>query len=370
VADDLAARMDYGSGHVRYCLDDMAARLGISKASIKRHVGYLRELGALAWVQHGTRANVRRLLGRKGYAATATVYAAVIPAVYDHAMGHRIIGSGYTARIIIDLRNRPTVPAQAAGPVDNPPVDNSTSPGLEPPSRMRVKGEGQVQVVGGEGTSTAQARAAAPVTRPKKKHTITGYAITAERIDRARRLAKTVRPQVNWIQRATHDQLSWVLLDLVAKDWAEPQIVLWLNRLGLEVDARRWRPRFPHRVIAAALLGTDRADKQRTDTQGATYEDDLRHAAAPTEEFRAVARALREEVPETWAEYPDLDQVPSQTWEKVNLQEAATQDPALILSFAQHAGREEAIRVFGTKAAAALDWELERQAAGFGTIVS
>ena len=100
VADDLAQRMDYDTGHVLYGMDAMAARLGISRASVARHIGYLRELGALAWVQHGSRTNRLYRMGLKGYAGTATVYAAVIPPVFDNAMGHRIIGTGYQAHIL------------------------------------------------------------------------------------------------------------------------------------------------------------------------------------------------------------------------------------------------------------------------------
>ncbi|RIH58097.1 hypothetical protein D3C59_37350, partial [Streptomyces sp. SHP22-7] len=135
IAEDLAARMDYDTGHVRYCLDETVTRTGVSKASVKRHVGYLRELGALAWVQHGTRTNIRRAMGLKGYAATATIYAAVIPAVYDHAMGHRIIGAGYTARIVIDQRGQqqPTSPPRPAvslwiTPLWKTPVSTGLSP--------------------------------------------------------------------------------------------------------------------------------------------------------------------------------------------------------------------------------------------------
>lgn len=80
IAQDLKARMDYDTGHARYCLEETAGRLRIDKSTVKRHVSYLRELGALAWVVHGTKTNVRRALGMSGYAATATVYAAVIPA--------------------------------------------------------------------------------------------------------------------------------------------------------------------------------------------------------------------------------------------------------------------------------------------------
>ncbi|MFE5026296.1 helix-turn-helix domain-containing protein [Streptomyces sp. NPDC056656] len=134
--------MDYDTGHVRYCLDELAARIGVSRATVKRHVAVLRELGALAWVVHGTKTNFRRALGMKGYAATATVYAAVIPPVYDHAMGHTIVGSGYEARAIVDQRSQ-------GKPVDNSPVDNAGSEACEPPSLTLVKEESQVQMVGG-----------------------------------------------------------------------------------------------------------------------------------------------------------------------------------------------------------------------------
>ncbi|MEK8141762.1 hypothetical protein NKH18_01325 [Streptomyces sp. M10(2022)] len=57
----------------------------------------LRELGALVWRRHGSRRNLR-LPGRL-YAGTATIYAAVIPVVFDVAMGHRLEGDGYEARV-------------------------------------------------------------------------------------------------------------------------------------------------------------------------------------------------------------------------------------------------------------------------------
>ena len=97
VARELAGRMDYVAGTVLYDLAGTAARCGVSRATVKRHVGYLRELGALAWVRHGTRTNLR-LPGRP-YAGTATIYAATIPAVYDRARGNVIEGAGFTARV-------------------------------------------------------------------------------------------------------------------------------------------------------------------------------------------------------------------------------------------------------------------------------
>lgn len=362
IAEDLASRMDYSSGHVRYCLEDMPDRLGVSRATVARHVSYLRELGALAWVLHGTRANIRRVLGLNGYAGTATVYAAVIPAVYDDAMGYRISSTGW---IIIDQRGSQPVDS----PVDNPPVDNSAAQPRETPSPCLVNTEGKLQLSGDKQASTTQARSAESPRR-KKKLTITGYKITGPRIERARQLAASIRPLVNWIQGASHAQLSWVLLDLVARDWSESQIVLWLGRLGHEIGAPRWRPRFPHQMIAAALLREGQADKQRTDNQGPDYDEALRKATAPNADFHQARERVRwaKEPTVSYGSYGEHDEVTPTTWEVAQQKEAAAADPALVLAAARLAGREAAIRTYGTEGARILDAFDEFGKAGFGMV--
>lgn len=50
VARDLADRMDYRRGLVMYDLDGTVARTGLSRATVKRHVKILRELGAAGLV--------------------------------------------------------------------------------------------------------------------------------------------------------------------------------------------------------------------------------------------------------------------------------------------------------------------------------
>jgi AraC-like DNA-binding protein len=241
VAEDLADRMDYDTGHVRYCLDETAARLGISRATVKRHVGYLRELGALAWVQHGTRTNIRRLMGLKGYAATATIYAAVIPACFDHAMGHTIVGSGYTARIIVDLRNTPK-------PVDNPPVDNSGTEGLEPPSLTLVKEEGKLKLVGGS-NYTSQARQ--PKTRiPHQRSEINGRRRTAADVQKAGKTVRLVRALVNWTQSVPLRRLEYVLRPWTDRGWDAYRIVDELHGLCAGV---RWKPARPDAFIRAHI---------------------------------------------------------------------------------------------------------------------
>ncbi|MGW0188142.1 hypothetical protein ACWDV7_20555 [Streptomyces sp. NPDC003362] len=241
--------MDYDTGHVRYCLDEMVARTGISRSSLKRHIGYLRELGALAWVQHGTRTNIRRALGLKGYAATATVYAAVIPPVYDHAMGHRIIGSGYTARIVIDHHGRPTIPAQAhREPVDNPSVEDPATEGLEPPSLTWVEEDGRVQMVGGS-NYTSQARQAK--TRiPHQSSSINGRRRTASDVEKASRTIRLVRALVNWTQSVPLRRLEYVLRPWTDRGWDAMRIADELHGMCAGV---RWKPRRPDQFIHARI---------------------------------------------------------------------------------------------------------------------
>jgi hypothetical protein len=268
VAEDLADRMDYDTGHVRYCLDETAARLGMSVASVKRHVKYLRELGALAWVQHGTRANVRRVLGLSGYAATATVYAAVIPPCFDHAMGHRIIGAGYGARVIVAYRRRPkSSPAAATQiapgttePVDNPPVDNSSSPGLEPPSLTWVEEEGKVKVVGGSNYTPRSAVETTSPSTPNRKTRSNSQSSAArrspEQVRREIQETRLVRALVNWTQTERIRRLSYVLRPFFDRGLRAHDIAAEL--LGM---AAGWRPKRPGDFIEAAL-----AEQTATDT--------------------------------------------------------------------------------------------------------
>lgn len=333
VYEDLARRMDYSTGHVRYCLAEVMERTGLSRTAITDHIRLLRRAGWLAWVEHGSLRNALRSLGLPGYARTATVYAATIPPEFDALEGNVLTGSGYDARVVtVTQEARARRVAQA---------------GSRTPSLRVVKEEGQVQVVGGEGLSTAQARAAKTTPRRKKTLTILRYRITPERVERARQLAVTVRPLVNWIQRATHAQLSWVLLDLVAMGWSESRIVRWLNQLGAAVRAQRWRPRFPHRVIAAALRRDD-IDPTLTWTTEA-----LPPRAEPNTAFQQATQALHGREPVE--EYPTVDEAPEDVQDLLHLREAAAKSPELVVAYARFAGREEALRVYGARAAHILD---------------
>jgi hypothetical protein len=349
IVDVLETRMGYDSGHARYVLADVMERTGLKRTAVTDHIKMLRAAGWLAWAEHGSLRNALRAAGMPGYAKTATVYAATIPPEYDAFEGNILRGRGYTARVVgvtPEARERRIVEASRT------------------PSLRVVKEDGQVQVVGGKDGSTANA-AADQSTRRKKKLTVTGYRITGERIDRARHLAVSVRPHVNWIQGASHDQLSWVFLDLVARDWSESRIVLWLRNLGAELGVRRWRPRFPHRVIAAAIRRDDQAAAQRAHTTG-PGEEAYVPATAPNAAFQAARAAMRADGPQEPAEtVPTVDEAPETAWDLATLREAADAEPGLIRSFARLAGRDAALRVYGTAAARILDTADAMARAGF-----
>jgi len=263
IAEDLAQRMDYTTGHARYGLASMVERLEISRSQICEHIKYLRELGALAWVERGSQANVRRAQGQPGYARTATVYAAVIPACYDAAMGHTVIGSGYTARIVIDRRTPQTGPVDTSG---NAPVDNSGSSVHRTPSRTGVKEVGQVDLVGGF-NYTEQARP--PKTRmPHQTSLINGRRRTAADVRKASSEIRMVRALVNWTQVVPLRVLEFVLRPWTDQGWDGLRIADELNGMCAGV---RWRPKNPVAFIRARIA----ADTQQRGelVQAVAWED-------------------------------------------------------------------------------------------------
>ncbi|MFF0629912.1 hypothetical protein [Streptomyces sp. NPDC004296] len=250
IARDLAERMDFSTGHVLYGRTRMAARLRLSLATIKRHIGYLRELGSLAWVSHGSQRNSRAARGLDGYAATATTYSATIPAVYDHAMGHTVVGTGYAARILIDQRGQ--------NPVDNPVPEQ----GREPLSLTGVKEVGQVQMVGGVTTTGKPVAKSSPTISQqassnsrRTRSTILGARVTASGAQLAEHLARTLRAGIPWLRRASHDEVRWVCADMGERRWTVRQAIQFVSDAAVvhRAAGHLWQPDRPHRILAAYL---------------------------------------------------------------------------------------------------------------------
>jgi len=254
--------MDYTRGLVLYDLEGTAPRLGVHRATVKRHVAILRQLGALAWWRHGTRTNLH-LPGRK-YAGTATIYAATIPPCYDHAMGHRLDGHGYEARVIgvteagrghategvraRQLDRTPPAAVSTTRSVDNSPVENPSSQARAPHS---LGGYPDVQKaeVSGWLKDTPRVRAK----RPKNTLAPTTSSPTNPRrhplqVARDIAIARQVRPLVSWTQRETLRRLAYATRPLIDRGLDAREIAGELHGMAMS-----WRPARPAAYITACL---------------------------------------------------------------------------------------------------------------------
>lgn len=331
VAKDLAARMDYQRGIVLYDLDGTVVRTQQSRATVKRHVGYLRELGALVWLIHGSKRNLR-LPGRK-YTATATVYGAVIPPCYDEAMGHRITGHGYESRKIgVTEQGRIRAVAAARDAASRTPMPR-TAKGREPHSRMPHH-HGPVSEVGGKEKATLPR--ARNIT---SRRSILGRRVTALAFQAADRLARRLRPLHNWTQRMTIPELSWVLVDRVLDGYDEFQMDRWLRENAPAVIfGPTWLPASPHRYLAARLAkehGVEQADRERATQQ----------AAAVEPMANAAWRELCAERAATAAE----THVARTAQERREARLAGQWDIGLVIDHLQEQGEDDALDLYGTR---------------------
>lgn len=336
VALDLAERMDFQRGIVLYDLEGTARRLGISRATVKRHIKVLRELGALVWLQHGSRRNLR-IPGRP-YTATATVYGATIPPAYDHALGHRLSGHGYTAThtgFTPAGRAQAIAAAQAA----------SAGARREPPSRTNTTHSPKAELRGNS-TTTRPARAD-KIAKPKKKKSLLGRAVTAAAYQSAHRLARTLRPLHNWLQRSRIEQLSWVLVDKAADGTPLEEVHAWLHEINpVHHYGPNWRPAQAHVYVAAKVL----QDAEHARQQAQLIAEQAR-ATPPTAEFHEAVQATRSTgTTEEFAQITGIDdldasllqQMRADAWSRFKY----SGDTDLVLTAVEILGPTEAARLY------------------------
>ncbi len=287
IAEDLSSRMDYRRGLVLYDLEGTARRTGTSPATVKRHIRVMRELGALVWLVHGSKRNIAA--PGEPYMATATIYGAVIPAVYDEAMGHRLAGSGYEGRVCgVTEAGRERAVAQAkvrsearhrgrrraerlrppgrrgartrtACPVDNQAVDNSRSQAREPHSPGRYHRAPAVQVDGGCKDTSRERATCSTDRRPSFKisYNQDGSRRTASQTQQGIGITQQVRPRVTWTQRASLRELEVALRPFTDAGWDWPTITAELHSWHLT-----WRPARPAAYIRARLAQQATAEHQ------------------------------------------------------------------------------------------------------------
>ncbi|MEV1040406.1 hypothetical protein AB0J01_27705 [Streptomyces sp. NPDC050204] len=336
VAKDLSLRMDYRRGIVLYRLVETASNLELDVATVKRHVAYLREMGALVWLEHGSRRNLR-LPGRK-YTATATVYGAVVPPLYDAVKGHRLRGTGYEAKVV----GRTAAGREQA-------VDNSARQAAEkrpaPPSRG---GYHHVPADEVRGKKKATRAARASKSTPPKKSPL-GHKVTARLYQAADRLARHIRPLHNWTQRAKISQLSWVLVDKLVEGCTEEQVDAWLRDISPSVAVGLdWRPARPHAYIASQLLR-----EQATRQVDAQLQHDWAAATEPNTAFATAVQETRlrqiagEELPDCGG-LEDLDQE-TRTQMRADAWAAYKYagDPGLVLASYELGGPSMAFALYG-----------------------
>lgn len=368
VARDLAGRMDYRLGFVLYDLEGTAARCGVSAATVKRHVRVLRELGALVWQRHGSKRNLR--LPGRSYAGTATIYAAVIPPVFDEVMGYRLEGVGYEARVcgVTDAgRARAVYGVRAAAhPVDNSAVDMPSSGGRAPhspgfrhdvpkvdpggklnyTSRERATSAAVSTSQGLKGSSNGRSkvcgrsrgnrRTRSPMSGncPPKRHPL--------QVARDIAVARQVRPLVAWTQREGLRRLAFALRPLIDRGLNAHDIASEL--LGLALD---WWPARPAAYITAALNRDghiDAADRQRVPG---------RAGAGPSAAFSRAAADARESSAEAGGAVALVDAdgptqgVDGLTREEViELRSAAAFDPVLVVAALENLGERDTRRLY------------------------
>ncbi|MEU1212837.1 cell wall protein [Streptomyces sp. NPDC005790] len=271
VARDLAARMDHRLGFVLYDLEGTASRCGVSTATVKRHVRVLRELGALAWHRHGTKKNLR--LPGRAYTATATIYAATIPIAYDVAVGHRLDGTGYRARVAGMTDDGRALAAKAVRPqerpVDGPRAGHRSSAGRAPhscgahPLVPTADMSGEFNYTSRE--HARRAKASTHRTRSSNAVRAGGSSRSSGSSPRSPwqvahdiRVARQVRPLVGWTQREGLRRLAFALRPLIDRGLESHDIAAEL--IGLAVG---WHPARPAAYITAALTRDRQAETAR-----------------------------------------------------------------------------------------------------------
>ncbi|MET9880832.1 hypothetical protein ABZZ36_40465 [Actinacidiphila glaucinigra] len=271
VARDLAGRMNR-HGLVLYQRLRMTDRLPLSLRTVDRHVAYLRELGLLAWAVHGSRTNTRKP-GQGGWSGTATTYAATAPRAWDHACGHRIAGSGYTARRIgFTPAGRQQAIARARSnaarrrPRDTP---SCRSTHHRPTAKVREKNN-------------------YPAGRRKRPASRRSGGVTPAQAAHAVEVARCIRPRIGWTQGESLRRLAfalrpWLAAGLSREDIAAELASWWLT----------WRPRSPAAYITARRQQAARTDPAALLDAQLPPEPAPTAAATPSVRFLNVALQVR-----------------------------------------------------------------------------
>ncbi|CAC36679.1 hypothetical protein PV411_38320 [Streptomyces sp. NRRL_B-16638] len=247
LAEIFAKRMARSSeGHFPFSAEATARELGLKRRAVYNHARYLRELGLVAYVEHGSKRNVLRTrygsawTREHGYRGTATLFAAVAPRMWDEALGRRIEGEGYTARQVgVTDAGRELAIAAAVDKQrrmrslrQTEPVDNS---GQCTPSVVVPQPRSSSSVGGGikDRTRERACREKSPRHRAKGS---TGW--SAARTAAAMREARCVQLHTWWTQGSCVRQLAHSLRPFFEAGWSWEEIARELARWTVPLRPR------------------------------------------------------------------------------------------------------------------------------------
>ncbi|MFD9281095.1 hypothetical protein ACFWD7_28010 [Streptomyces mirabilis] len=223
LAAAFASRMHRSQhGHVPFNVPATVRELGLSRRTVLTHARYLRELGLIVWVEHGSKRNVLRTRHGSdwqpghGYRGTATLYAPVAPPAWDHAQGHRIRGHGYRARLIgytqAGRRRAVTAAQRSARSRCTPSVVGTSAP-----SRLQV-----VERAKKNTSRTRKARPAHPAAR-----------VTPAECHQAITLTQQLQREVWWLYDACSRRIAYALRPLIRAGWTVQQLAAELTTWGV-----------------------------------------------------------------------------------------------------------------------------------------
>lgn len=257
VAEVFAERMGRSSkGHFPFSVEATALELGLKRRAVYNHARYLRELGLIAYVEHGSKQNVLRTrygaawTSEHGYRGTSTIFAAVAPRVWDKAMGRQIEGEGYAARQVgVTDVGRELAVAEAVEkqqerkrPRQTGLVDNSRSctPSLVVPQpRTTSSVDGWIK-------DRTRKRACSEKSPKHRAKGTTGW--SAARAAAAMKEARLVQLNTWWTQGSCVRQLAYALRPFFEAGWTGEEISRELARWTVPL-----RPRYVASYVASEM---------------------------------------------------------------------------------------------------------------------
>ncbi|MET8411273.1 hypothetical protein ABZV34_24730 [Streptomyces sp. NPDC005195] len=303
LATAFAARMHRSRhGHIAFNLDGTVAELALSRRTILNHARYLRELGLLAWVEHGSKRNILRtrrgdtFSPGDGYRGTATIYAPVAPPAWDHAQGHRISDTGYRARLI-GYTDKGRARAVSAARSEARRARRTAGRRCTP-SVVVTSAPSHLQVDVGEKKNTGRTQ------RQTAAHRRPRMPFTALECQQAIALTEQVQREVWWLYTACSRRIAYVLRPLISAGWTAVQVAAELATWGVPAYLKDAAAYVCHelrrRQERAELPPTEPAARDLPGDDGSRYEAMLRERAGQSSAFWRYAAqtrsALRDEL--------------------------------------------------------------------------